>query len=119
MHVPGEELTLRGLPPKQSRMFGTARTTESGYETFQRSMSWQSYCKSGRILKKTKSRHTAVSSSGLQSEILRRKTTPRGIPRLSGGPRMGLTVTEPIVIEKREDVRSIYRWPDRWSRRVV
>ena len=35
----------------------------------------------------------------------------RGVPRVSGGSRMGLT--DPIVIETREDMKSEYRWRDR------
>jgi SNF2 family DNA or RNA helicase len=52
-----------------------------------------------------------VSSSHIQTRILRRKTTPEEY----GVYRAGLEwdLTDPIVIEKREDLKSEQRWRDR------
>jgi len=52
-----------------------------------------------------------VSSSHLQTKILRRKASPEEY----GVYRAGLEwdLTDPIVIEKREDLKSEYRWRDR------
>jgi len=52
-----------------------------------------------------------VSSSHLQTKILRRKTTPEEYRVYRAGLEWDLT--DPIVIEKREDLKSEYRWRDR------
>jgi superfamily II DNA or RNA helicase len=52
-----------------------------------------------------------VSSSGLQTSVLRRKTTPEEYRVYRAGLEWDLT--DPIVIEKREDLKSEYRWRDR------
>ena len=52
-----------------------------------------------------------VSSSSLQTRILRRKTTPEEYRVYRAGLEWDLT--DPIVIEKREDLKSEYRWRDR------
>ena len=52
-----------------------------------------------------------VSSFQLQTKILRRKTTPEEYRVYRAGLEWDLT--DPIVIEKREDLKSEYRWRDR------
>ena len=52
-----------------------------------------------------------MSSSNLQTRILRRKTTPEEYRVYRAGLEWDLT--DPIVIEKREDLKSEYRWRDR------
>jgi superfamily II DNA or RNA helicase len=52
-----------------------------------------------------------VSSPHLQTRILRRKTTPEEYRVYRAGLEWDLT--DPIVIEKREDLKSEYRWRDR------
>jgi superfamily II DNA or RNA helicase len=52
-----------------------------------------------------------VSSSHLQTKILRRKTTPEEYRVYRAGLEWDLT--DPIVIETREDLKSEYRWRDR------
>jgi superfamily II DNA or RNA helicase len=52
-----------------------------------------------------------MSSSQLQTKILRRKTTPEEYRVYRAGLEWDLT--DPIVIEKREDLKSEYRWRDR------
>jgi SNF2 family DNA or RNA helicase len=53
----------------------------------------------------------SVSSSQFQTRILRRKTTPEEYRVYRAGLEWDLT--DPIVIEKREDLKSEYRWHDR------
>src|SRR5262249_38939606 len=52
-----------------------------------------------------------VSSARLQTRILRRKATPEEYCVYRAGLEWDLT--DPIVIEKREDLKSEYRWRDR------
>jgi superfamily II DNA or RNA helicase len=52
-----------------------------------------------------------VSTSHLQTRILRRKTTPEEYRVYRAGLEWDLA--DPIVIEKREDLKSEYRWRDR------
>ena len=52
-----------------------------------------------------------VSSSHIQTKILRRKTTPEEYRVYRAGLEWDLT--DPIVIEKREDLKSEHRWGDR------
>ncbi|MCB9773486.1 MAG: DEAD/DEAH box helicase [Nitrospiraceae bacterium] len=52
-----------------------------------------------------------VSSSNFQTKILRRKTSPEEYRVYRAGLEWDLT--DPIVIEKREDLKSEYRWHDR------
>jgi superfamily II DNA or RNA helicase len=55
-----------------------------------------------------------VSSSQLQTKILRRKTTAEEYRVYRAG--LEWELNDPIVIEKREDLKSEYRWRDRgWS----
>jgi superfamily II DNA or RNA helicase len=53
----------------------------------------------------------SVSSSHFQTKILRHKTTPEEYRVYRAGLEWDLT--DPIVIEKREDLKSEYRWRDR------
>ena len=50
-------------------------------------------------------------ASSLQTRILRRKTTPEEYRVYRAGLEWDLT--DPIVIEKREDLKSEHRWRDR------
>ncbi len=52
-----------------------------------------------------------MSSSNFQTKVLRRKTTPEEYRVYRAGLEWDLT--DPIVIEKREDLKSEYRWRDR------
>src|SRR5216684_146949 len=52
-----------------------------------------------------------VSSSHFQTRILRRKTTPEEYRVYRAGLEWDLT--DPIIIETREDLKSEYRWHDR------
>jgi SNF2 family DNA or RNA helicase len=52
-----------------------------------------------------------ASSSHVQTRILRRKTTPEEYHVYRAGLEWDLT--DPIVIEKREDLKSEYQWRDR------
>jgi len=53
----------------------------------------------------------SVSSSNLQTKILRRKTSPEEYRVYKAGLEWDLT--DPIIIEKREDLKSEYLWRDR------
>lgn len=53
----------------------------------------------------------AAASSHFQTKILRRKATPEEYRVYRAGLEWDLT--DPIVIEKREDLKSAYRWRDR------